>query len=182
MEDELEAPAPSGFFPSINQFRSAVKAEREWAAFHNVEPRVRPFRGTVKLHGTNAGITRKEDGSLVYRSRTREITPEDDNAGFARHMAANEPTLLGIFNVIEGDGDKALFGEWCGAGVQSSVGISAESKMFVVFGARVGESWIEHRALPAPRTLAFSTFTITPLGHGRLTSPTPSKSRMTLSH
>lgn len=139
----------SGFFPSINQFRSTVKAEREWAEYHNVAPRKRTFIGTVKLHGTNAGISLMPDGNLIFRSRTREIVPGDDNCGFAHHMSAHEPALRAMLASFAHGGEMvSVFGEWCGAGVQSSVGISAEQKLFVVFALRIGPDWIATKDLP----------------------------------
>jgi len=154
-ENENDEPA-SGFFPSINQFRSTVKAERDWAAYHNVAPRKRVFVGTVKLHGTNAGISLL-DGQIVYRSRTREITPDDDNSGFARHMSAHEAALREMLSAI-GD-DVSIFGEWCGAGVQSSVGISAEQKLFVTFALRINGDWVFTKSLPSlPDARIFNVF------------------------
>lgn len=150
MEEEITS---SGFFPSINQFRSAVKAEREWAEYHNVQPRKRKFVGTVKLHGTNAGLA-MENGQIVCRSRSRIITPDDDNMGFARHIMAHEDAVREI--LPEG---VSVFGEWCGAGIQSSVGISAEQKLFVAFAMRVDGEWQATKLLPtsAPARI-FSIF------------------------
>lgn len=131
----------SGFFPSINQFRNVVKAEREWAAYHNVEPRKRRFLGTVKLHGTNAGISLTPDGDVLYRSRSRIIAPDDDNYGFARAMSVHEGAIRAMLTPHAQDYTATVFGEWCGAGVQSNVGISALEKMFVIFALRIGDEW-----------------------------------------
>jgi len=134
--------AETGFFPSIGQFRNAVKAERDWATYHNVEPRKRTYVGTVKLHGTNAGISLTPDGELIYRSRTRVITPMDDNSGFASHMVKYEDIIRRIFSQIPGNGEMlTLFGEWCGAGIQRGVGITNEPKLFAVFAVRIGDNW-----------------------------------------
>lgn len=147
MEEE-EGSEEGGFFPSINQFRSTVKAERDHAAYHGIAPRVRRFLGTVKLHGTNAGISCMPDGEVIYRSRSRIITPDADNHGFARHMAANHDAVCTILGSIPTNGEMAtIFGEWCGAGIQAGVGISAEQKMFVVFAARVGDEWIDEATI-----------------------------------
>lgn len=149
---DTEEPTPSGFFPSINQFRNVVKAERDWAAYHNVAPRVRTFRGTVKLHGTNAGITLTPEGELIYRSRSRVITVEDDNCGFARHMLAHEGALRGMMR----NGD-TVFGEWCGQGIQKGVGISSMPKMFVLFALRVGDIWLDPKIVGnAPESRIFN--------------------------
>jgi hypothetical protein len=139
----METEAQSGFFPSINQFRSVVKAEREWAAYHNVSPRKRRFLGTVKLHGTNAGITLTKAGDILYRSRTRIITPDDDNYGFALAMSVHESDIRAALLPYAKDGDVTVFGEWCGAGIQSNVGVSALEKMLVVFAMRIGTEWQE---------------------------------------
>ena len=40
------------------------------------------YRATVKLHGTNAGVQCSPEG-LVLQSRSRVITVDEDNAGFA---------------------------------------------------------------------------------------------------
>lgn len=130
----------SEFFPSIEQFRNVVRAERETAEFHQRSPSKRRYIGTVKLHGTNAGIS-LVDGNVVYRSRTRIITPDDDNAGFAKHMSAHQE-LIALSLASHGP-DVTVFGEWCGAGIQSNVAISAEQKMFVVFALRAGIDWLD---------------------------------------
>lgn len=142
--EEVEPTEDSGFFPSISQFRNVVKAEREWAAYHQVEPRTREFIGTVKLHGTNAGISLGPDGELVFLSRTRQITPEDDNAGFARHMSQYANLIKPMLGAFADRGMTAtIFGEWCGAGIQNNVGISAEQKMFVIFALRLNDDWVD---------------------------------------
>jgi hypothetical protein len=141
MSEEIET--ASGFFPSINQFRSVVKAEREWAEYHNVAPRKRRFLGTVKLHGTNAGITMTQAGDILYRSRSRFITPDDDNYGFARAMSAHEDEIRAALAPYAAKHDVTIFGEWCGAGVQSNVGVSALEKLLVIFAMRDGDGWRE---------------------------------------
>ena len=141
MDEENEEGESSGFFPSINQFRSVVKAERGWAEYHNVQPRKRRFLGTVKLHGTNAGISLTPDGDLLFRSRSRVITPDDDNHGFAKAMASSHDEIRQMLSPFAGDEMATVFGEWCGSGIQSNVGISALEKMFVIFALRVGGEW-----------------------------------------
>lgn len=141
MDEKIEGGESSGFFPSINQFRSVVKAERGWAEYHNVEPRKRRFLGTVKLHGTNAGISLTPDSELLFRSRSRIITPDDDNHGFARAMSASHDELRTMLSPFAKDEMATVFGEWCGAGIQSNVGISALEKMFVIFALRIGHEW-----------------------------------------
>ena len=84
-------------FPSIEQFRHVVRAERDAAKFRGEEPGERSYRGTVKLHGTNAGISQDRAGNLTYLSRNRKLTPGDDNAGFAAAMMENENIVSQLF-------------------------------------------------------------------------------------
>ena len=48
---------------------------------------------TEKLDGTNAQVLIGEDGSIRAGSRSRWITPQDDNYGFAKWVAENEAEL-----------------------------------------------------------------------------------------
>lgn len=136
-------------FPSIDQFRHAVRAERDAACFEGREPGVRRYVGTVKLHGTNAGIEMSEDGTIRYLSRSRIIKPGDDNAGFATHMSNHEDAIEDILQDIggkyceSGKGETVtIFGEWCGQGIQKGVGINSQEKMFVVFAILAGGRWL----------------------------------------
>ncbi len=79
---------------------------------------------TEKLDGTNASIAIADDGTMRFGSRTRWITPEDDNFGFARwaHDHAAELSALGPGH---------HFGEWWGSGIQRKYGIG--EKRFSLF-------------------------------------------------
>ena len=69
-------------FPSIEQFRTVIKYVNKYL------PGVTTlkYKGTVKLHGTNAAIGVLKDGTVYFQSRNSIITPENDNAGFATFM------------------------------------------------------------------------------------------------
>jgi hypothetical protein len=67
---------------------------------------------TEKIDGTNACILITEDDRFVCQSRSRIITPEDDNAGFARWAYENREELTRFL------GFGRHFGEWWGAGIQ----------------------------------------------------------------
>lgn len=92
------------------------------------------YKCKVKLHGTNAAIQVHWDGTVVAQSRTNIITPENDNAGFARWvMSPNR--LSKIWDNAKGH---IIYGEWCGPGIQKGVAISEiPHKVFVVFAARL---------------------------------------------
>lgn len=66
---------------------------------------------TEKIDGTNASVTITEDGRFLIGSRTRWITPEDDNYGFAKWAMENKDELMKL-------GPGSHFGEWWGKGIQ----------------------------------------------------------------
>lgn len=77
-----------------------------------------------KLDGTNACIHFEDDGTMYVGSRTRWITPEADNDGFARWVKANEEELRKL-------GPGSHFGEWWGGGIQRGYGL--KEKRFSLF-------------------------------------------------
>ena len=79
---------------------------------------------TEKLDGTNASIFIGEDGEFLIGSRTRWITPETDNHGFARWAMQHREELLAL-------GPGHHFGEWWGTGIQRGYHLS--EKRFSLF-------------------------------------------------
>lgn len=80
---------------------------------------------TEKIDGTNASIfIPEDDGPILFGSRTRWITPEDDNFGFARWATENVEKLKNL-------GPGHHFGEWWGQGIQRKYGLS--EKRFSLF-------------------------------------------------
>lgn len=145
-------------FPSIEQLRTVVKNVQHQSRFAGLDDAGEPifdttrpiptlrFVGTVKLHGTNAGIVLDRSSvDYSYQSRERVLTPEADNAGFMAHMQANQDAVDDVFTSIffkiadRLDDVKyiAVYGEWCGGNIQKGVGISGLPKMFVVFGVKI---------------------------------------------
>ena len=92
---------------------------------------------TEKLDGTNAQIYIGEDGTLLAGSRTRWITPQDDNYGFAAWVEAHRDELLTL-------GPGKHFGEWWGQGIQRNYGM--KEKMFSLFNVH---RWALHGTTPA---------------------------------
>lgn len=72
---------------------------------------------TEKIDGTNAQILITEDGQMLIGSRTRWITPEHDNHGFARWVMEHREELLQL-------GPGRHFGEWWGQGIQRKYGVA----------------------------------------------------------
>lgn len=79
---------------------------------------------TEKLDGTNASIVITDDGQFLTGSRTKWITPDDDNYGFSRWAHEHKDELMNL-------GPGAHFGEWWGAGIQRRYGMS--EKRFSLF-------------------------------------------------
>ena len=131
---------------SIEQFRHVVKYVRNYCEYNQQPLPTLLFRGTVKLHGTNAGI-RRENGEFFAQGRSRVLTIDDDNYGFANWLDQNlknplfESELNAMFDNVAAQHDNpqciTLFGEWCGKGIQKKVAVSELNKRFVIFGAEV---------------------------------------------
>lgn len=144
-------------FPSIDQFRGAIKEAR---VHHGDADITLNFKGTVKLHGTNAAVA--WDGvfsELVMQSRNRLITLEDDNAGFAKFVSSRVDAIKNIFHAMFqqvplDDGETAyLYGEWCGKGIQKGVAVATLDPMFVMFNvayvSKAQDSEAKRRWLPS---------------------------------
>ena len=156
-------------FPSIEMFRHAIhnvtyKArfrgfdENDEPTFEDCELPTLTYRGTVKLHGTNAGIVYlfnelTHEYEVQAQSRENIITPLKDNAGFATFVhGINTEGLLG--QVMKSVGDLGytpevirVYGEWCGGNIQKGVAINGLDKMFVIFAIKVDNEWISHDKL-----------------------------------
>jgi hypothetical protein len=143
-------------FPSIEQFRSVVASvnrkynfvgldENGDAIYDNTKPKpVLSFTGTVKLHGTNAGICFNNHAGFWFQSRERIISVENDNYGFSAFCEEKilrfKQLFLSISNQYNIDMDKftiSIFGEWCGKSIQNNVAVSELPKSFYIFGIKV---------------------------------------------
>lgn len=82
----------------------------EFKSFDKIARLNREVVVTEKIDGTNGCIYVSEDGGLIAGSRSRWITPEDDNFGFARWVQDNAAELVRL-------GPGYHYGEWWGAGI-----------------------------------------------------------------
>lgn len=140
-------------YSSIEQFRNVIKEVRTRFDYkgkdndgnaiykHTENYPVLKFTGTVKLHGTNAGIVKYADNRLEFQSRERILSIEEDNANFMSEMLKIDVSFL--FKNIEFNDYCAVYGEWCGGSIQKGVAINALPKMFVIFGIKADDKWIE---------------------------------------
>lgn len=90
---------------------------------------------TEKIDGTNASIDIGEDGTFLVGSRTRWITPEKDNFGFAAWARDNKEELLKL-------GPGHHFGEWWGKGIQRGYGLN--ERRFSLFNTK---RWVDPRGI-----------------------------------
>lgn len=88
---------------------------------------------TEKIDGTNAQVHIGDDGLILAGSRTRWITPENDNFGFAAWVRDNADELAKL-------GPGSHFGEWWGAGIQRRYGLT--EKRFSLFNV---DRWADER-------------------------------------
>ena len=91
---------------------------------------------TEKIDGTNAQVYITDDGKMRFGSRTRWITPGDDNFGFARWATDNKEELLKL-------GPGRHFGEWWGRGIQRNYGLNY--RRFSLFNV---SRWCPHGGEP----------------------------------
>jgi hypothetical protein len=109
----------------------------EFVEFNKIARLSRNCVVTEKIDGTNASITITDTGEFLVGSRTRWITPEDDNYGFARWAHVNKEELLKL-------GPGQHFGEWWGLGIQRNYGV--KEKRFSLFNTA---RWSDDAIRPA---------------------------------
>jgi len=95
---------------------------------------------TEKIHGTNAGF--QYNGSdVMYQSRKKEITIENDNAGCAYFLNQRVDVLKDMVHnianknnlVLDENYSIVLFGEFCGGNIQRKTAVDGLDKMFIMF-------------------------------------------------
>jgi hypothetical protein len=145
-------------FPEIGQFNNTCKNVSDLTSYDGKDAdgnvirnysRLKPtitFTGTVKLHGTNAGVSYNSVDGIWYQSRSNIITPLKDNAGFAFFAESNKEFFIKAIsklaeenNVDLSEFNITVYGEWAGGSIQKGVGINGMPKRFFVFGAKVSQ-------------------------------------------
>lgn len=173
-------------FPSIEQFRNIVANinrehnfvgldENGEAIYDTSRPKpVLTFKGTVKLHGTNASVCYNKENGFWVQSRENIITPERDNAGFAFFANTKIGTFMGLMNVIHlkenittSDNTVTIYGEWVGKGIQKGIAISNLEKSFFIFGVKITPHpkneedkpvsyWVDYSYLKSPENRIYN--------------------------
>ena len=108
----------------------------EFVEFPKMPRLAREIIVTEKIDGTNSCVGITEDGQIFAGSRSRWITPKDDNFGFAAWVEQNADELRKL-------GPGRHFGEWWGAGIQRRYGLS--EKRWSLFNV---QRWALHGTEP----------------------------------
>lgn len=96
----------------------------EFQAFPKLQRLNGPVIVTEKIDGTNACII-IEGNEIAAQSRTKLITPAQDNHGFAKWVYDNKDKLIELL------GEGRHYGEWWGKGIQRGYGLNV--KIFSLF-------------------------------------------------
>lgn len=84
---------------------------------------------TEKIDGTNAAIIVSEHGTVGAQSRSRLISPDRDNFGFAAWVYENAGELMEL-------GPGHHYGEWWGHGIQRGYGCAKGERYFSLFNTK----------------------------------------------
>lgn len=143
-------------YPSIEQFRNIIATVNREANFVGLDENgdaiydtskpkpVLTFKGTIKLHGTNFGVSFNSIEGMWAQSRENIITPQNDNAGSAFFVETNKDAFQTLFaevaekyNIDTTTNTISIYGEWAGKGIQKGVAISNIEKSMFIFGVKI---------------------------------------------
>lgn len=138
----------------IPQFKNVVKEIVDSTRFVGLDKDGNPiyydtdlpcitFKGTTKIHGTNSSVA--YDGNEIWaQSKTRIITPDKDNAGFAKFVEENKEYFRNMLSSLYIGVPIAVFGEWAGDGLSSPAAIAKVPRSFFIFGVKAYDvGWID---------------------------------------
>lgn len=99
-------------------------SDMEFVSFQSIPRLSREVIITEKIDGTNAQVFVAGTGRIYAGSRTRWLTPDNDNFGFAAWVKEHENELRAL-------GPGHHFGEWWGKGIQRGYGL--DERRFSLF-------------------------------------------------
>lgn len=139
-------------FGSIGQYKEVIREISSAADYSGNDELGNPIyisqekpilkvEGTIKLHGTNGGISYNPITGLFTQSR-KQLLVGKDNYGFNAFVMANkeyfESTMINLHSkYCKEDEFITLFGEWAGQGILGGTAIAQLPKSFYVFDCRV---------------------------------------------
>lgn len=143
-------------YHKIRQFRDVIRDINHKAHFVRLDENNNPiydtslkkpvlkFKGTIKLHGTNAMITYTPESGIMAGKRSSLLPSDQASAHFQFNgfVMSNKEYFTELMSQLWEqhceDGEQiTLFGEWAGKGIQKNVGISEIEKSFFVFDCKV---------------------------------------------
>jgi len=148
-------------YPKIPQFRNVVSAISRISSYRGMDVNDEPiydltapkpvvkFKGTVKIHGTNAGVCYNAQTGIYTQSRNNPFDMDeapDSHMGFTFFVKKNKEIFQKFFNKIVGDlkldtnlFTVTIYGEWAGKGIQKRVAVSELEKALYVFGVKISK-------------------------------------------
>jgi len=150
-------------WPDIEGLHVIIRDLRRYEEEPGQRPPTVTYRAKVKLDGTNAAV-RFRDGKVEgYQSRTQDITPDSDNAGFARWASTIDwPRPFST----EEQPVAVLHGEWAGPGIQKGTACQMlKSKKFFIFAIELcseersdGGDWSQRTLITDPHEIGRMLF------------------------
>lgn len=144
-------------YHKIPQFKDVIKNIQHTTNYNGLDEEGNPiyvkrtlptitFKGTVKLHGTNAQLC--YDGNTLQGGKRSSLLLDntDTHFGFKEWINANKKYLLSIIKPIHekyNSKQTVIYGEWAGNTIQKGVAISQLSKAFYMFDITVDGVWID---------------------------------------
>ena len=172
-------------FPKIGQFRNVLQDLNRQMTFIGMDDLGDPiydhlkrketltFKGSVKLHGTNAAISYNDSLGIWAQSRERalNLTEVSEHFGFVFLVKSKESVIELMINRIKEENNIdtsidtiTIYGEWAGKGIQKGVAISNIDKALFIFGvkiSRLGDEnfksyWVDSSNLSSPDDRIFN--------------------------
>ena len=132
-------------FPHIGHYRHLTSAAEKNPIFFPNETLL--YRGTVKIHGTNAAIMQAHaGGAILCQSRNRVLEEGSDNCGFVTFINQRDKVCKALFSrcrLVYGPGTYHIFGEFAGQGVQKDMAISTLPKFYVLFAVCLNGQFLD---------------------------------------
>ncbi len=126
-------------FPSIESFAHVNRRKQKDIFSKPVD-----YIAKVKLHGTNAAVRVSADGGVFAQSRNRNLTPDDDNFGFATWLEGVKGIFANAWDLEEGR-EIIFYGEWAGNGVQDTDAVNlTDCRKFYIFAVQWDGKMISH--------------------------------------
>jgi hypothetical protein len=150
-------------YPDTKQMRDMNRSIKETEQFIGCDENGKPqydttiplpiatFIGTVKVHGTNAGIGYDPESKTVWaQSRNHVLSEKSDNCGFHTFVMKNKDFFMKTLSSLTTNFPIVAYGEWFGAGIQKNVAVSTLQRRLMIFAIKIA-SVDEHNPIWLPR-------------------------------